>query len=55
MKNFLQYLGVIVLLLGVICLIVYKLALPENGLLIAAMALQLIGIVAFILINKRIG
>lgn len=43
------------MLLGVVCLVVYKFALPTNGLLIAAMALEVIGILAFIFINKKLG
>lgn len=54
MNGNLKYLGVILLLLGVVCLIVYKFALPANGLLIAGIALELIGILAYIFINKRL-
>ena len=53
MKNFKKYLGVILLLLGVLCLVVYKFALPQNGMLIAAMVLEVAGILAYIFINKR--
>ena len=53
MDNLLKYLGVILLLLGVVCLVLYKLALPSNGLLIAAMVLELAGIFAYIFINKK--
>ena len=53
MDNLLKYLGVVLLILGVVCLIVYKLALPSNGLLIAAMVLEVAGILAYIFINKR--
>ncbi|MBQ7438399.1 MAG: hypothetical protein IJ548_00070 [Paludibacteraceae bacterium] len=53
MENFKKYLGVILLLLGVLCLVVYKFALPQNGLLIAAMVLEVAGILAYIFINKR--
>lgn len=53
MENFKKYLGVILLLLGVLCLMVYKFALPQNGLLIAAMVLEVAGILAYIFINKR--
>jgi uncharacterized membrane protein YwaF len=55
MKNFLQYVGIIVLLLGVLCLVVYKYAVQDNALLISAMVLQVLGILSFIFINKRIG
>ena len=55
MKNILSYVGIIVLLLGVVCLVIYKYAVQENALLIAAMVLQVLGILSFIFINKRIG
>ena len=48
-----KYLGVILLLLGVLCLVLYKFALPENALLVTGMAFELVGILAYILINKR--
>ena len=54
MKTLLKYLGVILLLLGVVCLVVYKFALPANGLLIASMALEVCGILSFIFINKAL-
>lgn len=53
MDNLQKYLGVTLLLLGVLCLVLYKLAFPTNGLLIAAMVLELAGILAFIFINKK--
>ena len=53
MEGFKKYLGVILLLLGVVCLIIYKYALPANALLIAGMALELAGILAYIFINKK--
>ncbi|MBO7457300.1 MAG: hypothetical protein J6T71_05705 [Paludibacteraceae bacterium] len=53
MENFKKYLGVVLLLLGVLCLVVYKFALPQNWLLIAAMVLEVAGILAYIFINKR--
>ena len=52
MKPLLKYLGVIVLLLGFLFLVLYKFVLPENGMLIAAMALEVVGIFAYIFINK---
>lgn len=54
MKGSLKYLGVILLLLGVACLVVYKFAIPENWLLIAAMVLEVAGILSFIFINKKL-
>jgi len=55
MKSFLKYLGVILLLIGVVCLVVYKYAVPENGLLITAIVLEIVGILSYIFINKAIG
>ena len=54
MNDFLKYLGVVLLLLGVVCLIVYRYACPVNGLLIASMVLEVGGILAFIFINKAL-
>lgn len=52
MKTFVKYLGVVLLLIGVAFLVVYNLALPQNGMLIAAIAFELLGIFTHILINK---
>jgi hypothetical protein len=54
MNPFMKYLGVVLLLLGVVCLVVYKFTLPHNALLIAAMVLEVGGILAYIFINKKI-
>lgn len=54
MNDSLKYLGVVLLLLGVVCLIVYRYAYPVNGLLIASMVLEVSGILAFIFINKAL-
>jgi len=53
METFKKYLGVILLLLGVLCLVIYKLALPTNALLICSMVLEVGGIVAFVLSIRR--
>ena len=53
MELFKKYLGVILLLLGVVCLIVYKYALQTNGLLVTGIALEVAGILAYIFINKK--
>lgn len=55
MKSLLKYSGVILLLLGVVCLVVYKYACPENGLLIAGAGLEVLGILSYILINKYVA
>ena len=54
MKTFLKYLGALLVLCGVICLAVYYFAVPTNGLLVASLALEVVGILAYILINKYI-
>jgi hypothetical protein len=54
MKSLMKYLGVILLLLGVVCLVLYKFSLPENWLLVSAMALEFVGIISYVLINKNI-
>lgn len=53
MNAFMKYLGVILLVLGVLCLVIYKYAMPENWLLIASMVLEVGGILAYIFINKK--
>ena len=50
MENLKKYLGVILLLLGVICLVVYKYALQANGLLVTGIVFELAGILAYIFI-----
>ncbi len=54
MNTFLKYLGAILVLCGVICLAVYYFAVPANGLLVASLVLEVIGIIAHIAINKYI-
>ncbi|MBQ7631978.1 MAG: hypothetical protein IJS82_04385 [Paludibacteraceae bacterium] len=54
MNTFLKYLGVILLLLGVVCLVVYKYALPVNGLLVTSLVLEFAGILSYILINRKL-
>jgi hypothetical protein len=51
MNNFLKYLGVIIVLLGVACLGVYE-AHPSNMLLLGSLVLEFVGILTFILINR---
>ncbi len=53
MNAFMKYLGVILLVLGVLCLVIYKYAMPENWLLITSMVLEVGGILAYIFINKK--
>ena len=54
MENFLKNLGVIILLLGVVCLLVYKFALQENWLLVASIVLEIGGILTYNFVNKAI-
>jgi len=53
MENFKKYLGVVLLLVGVLFLVIYHFALQSNALLIAAMVFELAGILAYIFINKK--
>jgi hypothetical protein len=53
MDGFKKYLGVVLILLGVLCLVMYKFAVPENWLLVSAMVLEVAGIFAYIFINKK--
>lgn len=55
MKTLLQYLGALIVLCGVICLVVYFFAVPSNALLASAMVLEVVGILAYILINKYLA
>lgn len=54
MKTFLKYLGAILVLCGVVCLIVYAFCVQENALLVTAMVLEVVGILSYIIINKRV-
>lgn len=53
MDGFKKYLGVALVVLGVICLVLYKYVSPENWLLVSAMVLEVAGIFAYIFINKK--
>jgi len=54
METFLKNLGVIILLLGVLCLVIYKFAFQENWLLIFSLALEIAGILTYIFVNKAL-
>lgn len=54
METFLKNLGIIILLIGALCLVLYKFALQENWLLILSIALEVAGIIAYIFINKAL-
>ena len=54
METFLKNLGIIILLLGVACLVTYKLAVQENWLLIVSIVLEVAGILTYIFVNKAL-
>lgn len=54
MKTFLKYLGAILVLCGVLCLVYYYFFTQTNALLVVSLVLEIVGIVSFILINKFI-
>ncbi len=54
MKTLLKYSGAILVLCGVVCLAVYYFAVPTNTLLWLSLVLELVGILAYIIINKKI-
>lgn len=54
MKELLKNLGVVILLLGVVCFVVYHFAVQQNALLLVGALLEVIGIVVYIVVNKRI-
>ncbi len=53
METLLKNLGIIILLLGVVCLVIYKFACPSNALLILSIVLEIAGIISYIVINRR--
>ena len=54
METLLKNLGIIILLLGVVCLVAYKFALQENWLLVSSIVLEIAGILTYIFVNKRL-
>ena len=54
MKTLLKYLGALLVLCGVICLAIYYFANPTNTLLWLSLVLELVGILAYTFINKKI-
>lgn len=51
MKALLKNLGVLLVLIGVICLAVYYFAVPENALLVTSLVLEVAGIIAYGVVN----
>ena len=54
MNTLLKNLGLIIFLCGVICLCVYYFGVPSNGLLAASLVLEFVGILTYIILNKRL-
>ena len=54
MKTLLKYLGGILVILGVLCLLVYYFWIPSNALLVSSLVLEIVGILAYIIINRYI-
>ena len=53
MNNLLKDLGIILVLAGVICLVVYYFGVQQNWLLATSIVLEVVGILAYIFINRR--
>lgn len=55
MKALLQNLGIILLIIGFVCLVVYNITTPvSNALLFASLIIEAAGILAHIFINKKL-
>ena len=54
MDTLLKNLGAILVLLGVVCLAIYYFGVQVNGLLVAALTLQVVGLFVHVILNKRI-
>lgn len=54
MKSLLKNLGIILVLCGVICLVVYYFSTPSNALLVSSLVLELVGILAYVIVNRFI-
>lgn len=52
MKNLLENLGAILVLLGVICLAVYYFGVQVNALLVASMVLEAAGVLSYVFLSK---
>ena len=52
MKNLLENLGAILVLLGVICLAVYYFGVQVNALLVASMVLEVLGVLSYVFLSK---
>lgn len=54
MNALLKNLGVIILLIGFLCLVTYNFAVPSNTLLVTSLVLEFIGMVVYVFINKKL-
>lgn len=54
MNTLLKNLGLIIVLLGVVCLVIYHLAVPSNALLVASLVLEAAGILLYILLGRHL-
>lgn len=54
MESLLKYCGAIIVLLGVVFLVIYHLATKSNALLVLSIVLILAGIVAHVILNRRV-
>lgn len=54
MNNILKYLGVFLVIIGALILVAY-IAAPNNALLIAALAVEIVGMIAHVIINKKLS
>lgn len=54
MENVLKYCGVILAILGVLVLAIYHFAVKTNAMLVIGLVLILAGLVAHVVVNKRI-
>ncbi len=52
MNTFLKNLGLILVLAGVLCLVIYHLAVPSNALLMTSLALEIVGILLYIILGR---
>lgn len=54
MNTFLKNLGLIIVLCGVLCLVIYHLAIPSNALLVTSLVLEVVGILLYIILGRRL-
>ena len=54
MKTLMEYLGALLVLCGVVCLAIYYFAAPTNTLLWLSMVFEVVGILTYIFVNKKL-